>query len=150
MISEKTEIMLLKWIHNNFPEIGNIESKEFNTLNKRIGICIQCIKAYLNRDCDCKFNINSRFTKILYAKIHTNLDINFIDNSRPDMRIYLLKLILISRGYDCDLNGIYNNYTRRAFKKYCMDNNIDNGKYPYSVNSHVWYKLLTIEEKENN
>ena len=141
--------VILKFINKNFSEIGNIDSKEFKTLKQKIDICIQCIKAFLNRECNGKFTINNRFTKTLYASIHLNLHINFIENNKPSWSVYLLQLVLLCRGYDCDLNGIYTQATMKCFKQFKKDNMVKSSKYPYEVTSNVWYKLLTIENGGN-
>ena len=141
--------VVLKFINKNFSEIGNIDSKEFKTLKQKIDICIQCIKAFLNRECNGKFTINNRFTKTLYASIHLNLHINFIENNKPSWSVYRLQLVLLCRGYDCDLNGIYTQATMKCFKQFKKDNMVKSSKYPYEVTSNVWYKLLTIENGGN-
>lgn len=143
--SEYNNELILRFIYNNFPEIGNVEPEKFKTLRQRINVCIQCIKAYLNKECNGKFTINSTYTKTLYASIHLKLHIDFIENSKSKWPVYLLQLVLLCRGYDCDLNGIYTRTTMKCFKQFKKDNDIESGKYPYEVTSTIWYKLLTIK-----
>ena len=151
MIDEgKNTEIILKFIHKNFPEIGNIEPNKFKTLKQRLNVCIQCIKAYLNKECKGKFNINSNFTKTLYASIHLHLHINYIENTTPFWAVYLLQMVLICRGYNCDLNGIYTNITMKCFKQFKKDNDVKSNKYPYEVTSSIWYKLLTIKGGNND
>jgi hypothetical protein len=146
-MTEENKRIILNWINNNFSEIGNINPEEFNTEKKQIKILIQCIKAYLNREHGCNFKINSNYTKLLYAHIHTKMSINFIENDKSDIKVYLFKIALLCRGYNCDFNGIYSKITMRIFKQWCKDNNISHRKYPYSINSNIWYKLLTNEKE---
>lgn len=136
------------YINKNFSEIGNIEENEFDTIKKRLSVVIQCIKSYLNKEYDVNMGINGTYTKTLYSIISTKMNIDFIENSSNDMRVYFLQMVLICRGYSCDLNGQYTSTTMKAFKKYKADNKLKNiSKYPYEVSSTVWYKLLTNKEE---
>jgi hypothetical protein len=139
---------VLQWLKNHKPEY--LENKTGRAKTKVYECIMQWVIDYINKVTkanifvDEEFDMNNILSWVKsFMYVRDFMEIEFIDNDDRDDRIYMIQLLLIAKGYNCDLNGNYTKYTRESVVQFKKDNNITSSKGPI-VNWEVWLELLSI------
>lgn len=142
--------MAYNWFAKRKPEFVKLESRTRSKHNKVFNCTIRLLREcvnYLNDNMDRGHNIalendsNDYLDPLLWVGIERYMNINFIDNTDSDDRIYVLQFLLILNGFEPEITGIYGKSTRNSVQ--LLKSHIKPGVlHSCTMNSMDWYNII--------
>lgn len=132
-----------KWINDNYDM--NIKPEEFIDAKTVRDKMISVIERVFYKDYKVKTNNFKEFIGHLKT-----FRLDNIDSDERINYVYLLQILLNSRGYKCGFNGLFDNYTRSALRNFYTDNHIYGiNLYTSNKNMYIFRNFLNKENTAN-
>lgn len=158
-VKNSTIESIFRWFERYKPEFVSIDDEAIDLETRVLNCVIRLIREYIV--CTVKIKNSKTYSYLknlvidssdinsvpLWVGVAKYMNISSVLNVEKDMRVYALQMLLLLRGYDCEMNGEYNDHTYSVVKRAKRDLGVSD--YSSSdIHFDFWYKIITGKEIE--
>lgn len=143
MSNEENVNVAYRWLQRYKPEYVEAEKESSRIKTKILHCLIKWMREYIDQHQPGLVTLNSIDYDAIpfWFGVMKYMNIDFIENEEKDDRVYMLQMLLILRGYDCEITGNYSKFTRNKVSQFKKDYEIKRS-FNSGVDWEFWYKLI--------